>query len=238
MLCDDSHIVHVHQSALVTAGNVATVTSPPFSTNLHKTVSGNYPDPNLPGPTPPPSSRSNPFQQTPLPSPQPSLFGSAASPSTVPTKRFDFDATWGAAAAGRSSADIPAMFPSGVQTNCPAVTTAHGTAEPLGATPDGGRTAAASEGIQETASAPPASPSGWDSAFLQVQCMLCYARPCWPAKLCMLCACSSRETHAQWELTGQTKNQVVTCCHAIYDTGHAASASCNHSGSNSQGCEK
>ncbi len=145
-------------------GTAPQVTSPPFSTTIHRTASGNHPDPKFPSPTPPPSTSPTPLQQTPTWPTQPSLFASAASPATVPAKSFDFG--------GKADLNLPTMFLSGTgkATSTPSTQEAadktpaqQGTQGSSGRDPglDGDKQAA------ESAAAAPAV-LGWGAAFLEV----------------------------------------------------------------------
>ena len=145
------------------AGHTPNVTSPPFSTPIHRTASGSYPDPTLPSPTPSPLIDPYPSQQT--PAPRPALFEAAASPATVPAKRSDAGSRFGASAFGTSTSGttFPAMFSTG---------TAQDTSFSTGSKTDDGDGAAGSDpgySARQTA-APAATASGWGSAFLQVPC--------------------------------------------------------------------
>ncbi|KAL0017880.1 hypothetical protein WJX77_007036 [Trebouxia sp. C0004] len=89
-------------------GHMPQVASPPF-----RTASGNYPDPDLPSPspTPPLAFSPSPIHQT--PAPQSFLFELAASPATIPAKRFGSDAGTVAASTSTLDTGIPAMILSG-----------------------------------------------------------------------------------------------------------------------------
>jgi hypothetical protein len=150
---------------LLCTGNLPEA-SPPF-----RTASGNYPDPDLPSPTPtpPPAFSPSPIHQT--PAPQSSLFEPAASPATIPAKRFGSDA--GTAAASTSTLDtgIPAMFSSGTgrEAAFPSTEAAGKPNSLLANKGDGAGKSGSDYDVEGKESAKPtAAASGWGSSFLKV----------------------------------------------------------------------
>ncbi|DBA77262.1 TPA: hypothetical protein ACH3X2_008458 [Trebouxia sp. C0005] len=143
---------------------------PKVASPLFRTASGNYPDPDLPSPspTPPPSFSPSPIHQT--PAPQSSLFKPAASPATIPAKRFGVSAGTEAASTSTVDTGVPAMFSDGREA---AFASTEATGKPnsvLASKGDGEDKSGsedANEGKESAKPAAAAAASGWGTSFLK-----------------------------------------------------------------------